>query len=72
MSVTGENCNRISLGVIKCFWHTNSFTCSGLSGYEQLVLDFSHGKKRPKNTGLIFSAGQEIPPHFMELEVSLS
>jgi len=46
MRVTGENCNRIALGPIKCFWPVNIFTIRVLSGYEQLVLDFDHGKKK--------------------------
>jgi hypothetical protein len=45
MRVTGENCNRISLCATKYFWPVNFFTGWGLSGYEQLVLDFNHGKK---------------------------
>jgi hypothetical protein len=45
MRLTGENCNRITLGPIKFFWPVHVLTRTGLSGYERLVLDFNHGKK---------------------------
>jgi len=55
-------------------WPANFFTVRGLLGYEQLVLNFSHvggGGEARKHWTCTFSAGQEIPPHFTELEVSL-
>jgi hypothetical protein len=63
--VTGENCKRISLGAIKFFWPVNILTVRGLSGYEQLVLDFNHGGKRLENTGLIIFLLVKKFPHIL-------